>query len=78
MWLNCEEEAKFKNVFNVTKLPSLVVLNPHKRLRYIALDGFANKENITKLIEKIQMGEAKFTTIPGGKLPDFTVVRSEL
>lgn len=73
MWMNLETETNFKALFEVTKFPSVVVFNPHKRLRWTALPSgeTATPEAISHLLEKIAGGDARFTTVKGGKLPAF-------
>eukprot|EP00929_Paragymnodinium_shiwhaense_P053360 TRINITY_DN266_c0_g1_i1.p1 TRINITY_DN266_c0_g1~~TRINITY_DN266_c0_g1_i1.p1 ORF type:complete len:447 (+),score=185.16 TRINITY_DN266_c0_g1_i1:75-1343(+) len=75
MWLNVDIEDKYKDLFNPTQLPSAVVFNPHKRLRFTALDHGEEGEvkgdeaGITNLVEKVMGGDARFKMVPGQKLP---------
>ena len=59
--------------FSLEALPSVVVFNPHKRLRFTKLEGDtkANAKSIRSLIDKIQGGDARFTMVKGQKLPKF-------
>merc|ERR1712193_146633 len=38
MWMDLSVETEFKKLFAPAQLPSAVVFNPHKRLRFAALD----------------------------------------
>merc|ERR1712110_951610 len=38
MWLNMKLEPAYQELFQPPKLPSVVVFNPHKRLRYTMMD----------------------------------------
>merc|ERR1719253_1302295 len=38
MWLNTEVEVAYKELFEPDQLPSAVVFNPHKRLRFNKMD----------------------------------------
>ena len=50
--------------------PRLIVLNPGKRKRILAHDGDISEKSITKTLDKILAGDAKFKVIKGNKLPD--------
>eukprot|EP01067_Filipodium_phascolosomae_P008836 Filipodium_phascolosomae@DN775_c0_g1_i1.p1 len=71
LWMNLSRETGFKDLFRLTKLPSLVVVNPRKRIRYVAIDAeeTANPDSIKKLVDKIMGGDARFTNVKS--LPDF-------
>merc|ERR1719428_1907745 len=43
MWMNLKVEEKFKDLFEPAQLPSAVVFNPHKRLRFTKIDHGAEK-----------------------------------
>merc|ERR1719515_327054 len=79
MWMNLAVEDKFKEMFNPAQLPSAVVFNPHKRLRFTRLDHGEEGEikgdesGITNLVEKVLGGDARFTMVPGQKLPAWAV-----
>merc|ERR1712028_159461 len=59
MWLNLELETAFKDLFKPAQLPSAVVFNPHKRLRFAALDHGeegevkGDKTGINNLMDKV-------------------------
>merc|ERR1719473_1761071 len=38
MWMNMAVESAFKKLFEPTQLPTALVFNPHKRLRFTMLD----------------------------------------
>lgn len=75
MWLNLGLEPAYKDLFQPSQLPSALVFNPHKRLRFVALDHGENGEvkadviGITKLLETVLGGDARFKMVPGQKLP---------
>merc|ERR1711998_740030 len=77
MWLNLELEAAFKDLFKPSQLPSAVVFNPHKRLRFTKLDHGEEGEvkgdenGISNLVDKVLGGDARFTPVPGQKLPSW-------
>lgn len=52
------------------KYPRLVVLNPGKRKRILPHDGTIDETSITKTLDKILAGDAKFKIVKGNKLPD--------
>lgn len=75
MWMNVKVEEKFKDLFEPAQLPSAVVFNPHKRLRFTKIDHGEEGEvkgdeaGITNLVEKVLGGDARFKMVPGQKLP---------
>merc|ERR1712224_59065 len=76
MWINLAIENAFKDMFKADQLPSAVVFNPHKRLRFTKLDHGedvaaikADKDGISSLVDKVLGGDARFTNVPGQKLP---------
>jgi len=79
MWINLALENKFKELFEPALLPSAVVFNPHKRLRFTKLDHGEDNEvkgdatGLTKLLEKVLGGDARFKNVPGQKLPSWAV-----
>jgi len=79
MWMNLALEAAFKELFAPTQMPSAVVFNPHKRLRFTKLDhGEENEikgdeDGLAKLVDKVLGGDARFTPVPGQKLPGWAV-----
>ena len=76
MWLNLGQEAAFKELFAPEELPSAVVFNPHKRLRFAKLEHNegevkGDKVGLEKLMDKVLGGDARFKMVPGQKLPSF-------
>lgn len=75
MWMNLNVETEYKTLFEPTELPSAVVFNPHKRLRFTKLDHGEDNEvkgdeqGLTKLLDKVLGGDARFKMVPGQKLP---------
>lgn len=79
MWIDIATETNFRSLFELKKYPSVVVFNPHKRIRYAKIndDLLATKEHIEKLLEKISGGDAKFTMLKGQTLPEFVLNENE-
>jgi len=79
MWLNLGLEPTFKELFKPSQLPSAIVFNPHKRLRFTKLDHGEDNEikgdeaAIKNLVDKVLGGDARFTPVPGQKLPSWSV-----
>lgn len=79
MWMNLKTETAFKELFEPDQLPSAVVFNPHKRLRFNKLDHGEDGEvkgdeaGLSKLMDKVLGGDARFKMVPGQKLPSFSV-----
>mmetsp|Transcript_14165 Transcript_14165/g.28388 ORF Transcript_14165/g.28388 Transcript_14165/m.28388 type:complete len:427 (-) Transcript_14165:473-1753(-) len=72
MWMDMGVEAAWKEMFNPEMLPSVVVFNPYKRLRYCPLEGkTATEASVSDLIDKILGGDGRFKMVPGQKLPEF-------
>merc|ERR1719373_1350949 len=75
MWMNLAIETEYKTLFEPAMLPSAVVFNPHKRLRFTKLDhGEDNdvkgdEQSLTGLLDKVLGGDARFKMVPGQKLP---------
>merc|ERR1719511_308836 len=75
MWMNLAEESAFRALFEPEQLPSAVVFNPHKRLRFAKMDHGedgelpGNDENLNRLMDKVLGGDARFKMVPGQKLP---------
>jgi hypothetical protein len=75
MWMNLAVESEFKTLFEPAVMPSAVVFNPHKRLRFTKLDHGEDNEvkgdaqSITTLLDKVLGGDARFTMVKGQKLP---------
>merc|ERR1712045_727759 len=75
MWLDLKVETKYYELFEPAMLPSAVVFNPHKRLRFTKLDHGEDNEvkgdehGIEKLLDKVLGGDARFKMVPKQKLP---------
>merc|ERR1719373_1035286 len=75
MWMNLAIESAYKDLFEPVMLPSAVVFNPHKRLRFTKLDHGEDNEikgdeqSLTNLLDKVLGGDARFKIVPGQKLP---------
>jgi hypothetical protein len=75
MYMNLAVESNYKDLFQPAQLPSAVVFNPHKRLRFTAMDHGEDNEikgdqqGIEKLVDKVLGGDARFKMVPGQKLP---------
>merc|ERR1712203_967875 len=75
MWMNLAVETAFKALFDPSELPSAVVFNPYKRLRFTKLDHGEDNEikgdegSIATLVDKVLGGDARFTPVKGQKLP---------
>jgi hypothetical protein len=78
MWINLAVEKAYKDLFDPAMLPSAVVFNPHKRLRFAKLDHGEDNElkgdeqGISQLLDKVLGGDARFKMVPGQKLPSWT------
>lgn len=70
MWLDASAESSFTNMFDVkaADLPKVVVLNPGKRKRYLVHDKSIDENEVSKLLDKILGGDAKFINIKGNTL----------
>jgi len=75
MWMNLAVETAFSDLFEPEQLPSAVVFNPHKRLRFAKMDHGEEGEikgdevNLERLMDKVLGGDARFKMVPGQKLP---------
>merc|ERR1719189_3033457 len=77
MWMDLAIETNYETLFEPAMLPSAVVFNPHKRLRFTKLDHGEDNEvkgdeqGIEKLLDKVLGGDARFKVVPGQKLPEW-------
>jgi len=75
MWMNLAVETEYKELFAPSQFPSALVFNPHKRLRFTLMDHGedgevkGDEQGITKLLDKVLGGDARFKMVPGQKLP---------
>jgi hypothetical protein len=79
MWINLALEPGFKELFEPAQMPSAVVFNPHKRLRFTKLDHGeegdikGDEQGLANLVDKVLGGDARFTPVKGQKLPQWSV-----
>merc|ERR1711920_310074 len=75
MWLNLGVETEYNKLFAPTAMPSAIVFNPHKRLRWTKLsdddDVKADEHTISNLMDRVLGGDARFKMVPGQKLPEW-------
>ena len=75
MWMDIEKEIHFRELFsiNLKYTPSFVVINPHKRLRFMALKPpeIATEKTMKQQLEKIIAGDGRFILFKDKKLPRF-------
>jgi len=75
MWMDLAVETNYKTLFAPPMLPSAVVFNPHKRLRFTSLDHGEDNEvkgdeqSIEKLLDKVLGGDSRFKMVPKQELP---------
>merc|ERR1712012_1294166 len=75
MWMDLAIETEYKTLFAPAQVPSAVVFNPHKRLRFTTMDHGEDNEikgdeqALVKLMDKVLGGDARFKIVPGQKLP---------
>merc|ERR1712151_1373876 len=73
MWMNLAIETEYKTLFEPAMLPSAVVFNPYKRLRFSKLSDddevTADQNSLSNLLDKVLGGDARFKMVPGQKLP---------
>merc|ERR1719203_457272 len=75
MWMDLKVESNYKTLFEPDQLPSAVVFNPHKRLRFTKLDHGeegevkGDEQGIGKLLDKVLGGDARFKMVPKRELP---------
>lgn len=83
MWINLAIETAYKDLFAPEQLPSAVVFNPHKRLRFAKLEHGeegeikGDEQGISNLMEKVLGGDARFKMVPGQKLPGWAVRKDD-
>jgi len=82
MWMNTDIEVAYKDLFEPDQLPSAVVFNPHKRLRFNKMDHGedgdvkADETGLVALMEKVLGGDARFKMVPGQKMPQWALRES--
>ena len=72
MRLDTSVETEFASVFNFEEgqVPGIMVLNPGKKKRYLKSEYELNQEGISKTLDKILGGDARFKMIKGNKVPE--------
>jgi len=67
MWLDSSAESKFSSIFELkeTDLPKVVILNPGKRKRFLVHSGAISEGEVSKTLDRILGGDAKFVNIKG-------------
>jgi len=70
MWLDATAETAFSNMFDLKAmdLPKVVILNPGKRKRFLIHDKSIDEAEVSKTLDKILGGDAKFINIKGNNL----------
>jgi hypothetical protein len=75
MRLDATKEPEFAKLFtDNSSEPTLVVMNPGKRKRYLKHEGPVTASDVTATLDKILGGDAKFKAIKDSVLPAFTTV----
>jgi len=72
-YLDGTAEPGFMELLNGATLPSMIIYNPHKRPRSVALEEgtAADEDSIQELLDKVLGGDARFKAAQGGNLPSF-------
>jgi hypothetical protein len=72
MWLDASVETKFASIFELKEsdMPQVVILNPGKRKRYLVHTGAISESEVSKSLDRILGGDAKFVNIKGNQLPE--------
>ncbi|TNV78640.1 hypothetical protein FGO68_gene5489 [Halteria grandinella] len=72
MWLDSSAESKFAAIFELKEadLPKVVILNPGKRKRFLVHSGAISEGEVSKTLDRILGGDAKFVNIKGNQIPD--------
>lgn len=73
MWIDLETETEWSELFGIANTPSVVAINPHKKVRFLKLDADLppTKPHIRKMLGKISSGDARFKIVPQAKIPKF-------
>ena len=68
--LDASREPQFSSMFtdNPSALPMIAVMNPGKRKRYLKHDGDFSVAEISRTLDKILGGDAKFKAIKDNEL----------
>ncbi|ORM41883.1 uncharacterized protein BXIN_0500 [Babesia sp. Xinjiang] len=79
MWMDLTSETGFAELFGGPEhLPSVVIFNPKKKLRYMLFEGegAVTRRDIENMLEKILGGDARFKLVRGDKLPPFAPINA--
>jgi hypothetical protein len=75
MRIDSSKEPEFAGLFSDNfSEPTLVVMNPGKRKRFLKHEGPVTVDGVTATLDKILGGDAKFKAIKDNKLPEFSSV----
>lgn len=69
MWVDIEKESHWKNAFSIEKVPSMLVLNPGRRKRYVIHENAITFSDVVNTVEKINSGDTRFIGLK--VMPDF-------
>ena len=69
MWLDSSAESDFASIFGLESYPSVAVMNPGKRKRFLIHDGELTSDSIQGTLDKILSGDARFKAVKGNELP---------
>jgi hypothetical protein len=73
--IDASKEPEFAKLFtDNSSEPSLVVMNPGKRKRFLKHEGPITASDVTATLDKILGGDAKFKAIKDNTLPEFSTV----
>eukprot|EP00917_Polyrhabdina_sp_WS-2016_P028852 GHVP01061423.1.p1 GENE.GHVP01061423.1~~GHVP01061423.1.p1 ORF type:complete len:416 (+),score=82.91 GHVP01061423.1:1568-2815(+) len=69
VWINGSKEINWSSAFKVNSLPEFVLLNQHKRLRFIKSP--ATYEDITETLDRFLNGDSRPRNLDPQKFPEF-------
>lgn len=69
MKLDASKEPGFAALFDSTDYPYVVVMNPGKRKRFLRHEGKVDVKELTKTLDVILGGDARFKAIKDNQLP---------
>lgn len=73
MWVDTNQEKQWKQVFDINTTPTLIILNPGRRKRYVTHQGQITYDNIINTMEKINSGDSRFISVKGQALPELSI-----
>lgn len=71
MWLNADAHGDWRSKFNHESNPSIYILNPGRRKRYMKHEGDISYDGLHNTLEKIVGGDGRFAMIKGNSVPEF-------